>query len=100
MNSISQKTNVYTKTHAPRFSSMIVRSGKFNANDFIEKRKQVDNLRIERIKEIGNTIDHIAKNEFKQTVEIIGEVMPFVKNIKGLDKFLGNKDDTPSVPEK
>jgi hypothetical protein len=99
MNSIMQKTNTTT---GRRFSSkvstksriVVYSTQKKNAsfNDFIEKRKEVDRLRIERIKEIGNTIDHVAKSEVKQTVEIMSEVMPFIKKIKGVEKIIGTEE--------
>jgi len=58
---------------------------KFSFSDVIAKRKDLDKLRIERIKEIGNTIDHIAKSEVKQTVEIMTEFLPFLTKLKDLN---------------
>lgn len=63
-------------------------------NNVVEKRKEVDRIRIDRIKEIGSSIDHIAKSEVKQTVEIMMEIMPFIKKIKGVEKFIDKKDNT------
>lgn len=69
-------------------------SVKTTINNVVEKRKEVDRIRIDRIKEIGSSIDHIAKSEVKQTVEIMVEIMPFIKKIKGVEKFIDKKDST------
>ena len=50
-----------------------------------EKRKEIDKMRIERIKEIGNTLDHIAKEEVKQSLDMLKEFFPFVETLK--DKY-------------
>lgn len=99
MYSISQKTRIVSgqasKKMTARPNLMVHSSTKQNGfNDFVEKRKEVDKIRIERIKEIGNTFDHVVKSEIKQTVEIMSEVMPFIKNIKGVEKIIGTKDET------
>lgn len=83
-------------TSTPKLKrNVVVCSKEFSVNEFIEKRKEVDKLRVERIKEIGNTLDHVVKSEVKQTVEIMTEVMPFLKQINGIEKFIG-KTDSPS----
>lgn len=86
---------VSTATYKPK-RNVVVCSKEFGVNDFIEKRKEVDKVRVERIKEIGNTLDHVVKSEVKQTVEIMTEVMPFLKKINGIEKFIG-KTDGPST---
>jgi hypothetical protein len=50
-------------------------------NEIVERRKELDKQRVERIKEIGSTIDHIAKSEVKHTGEILHEVLPFLKDV-------------------
>ena len=101
MHSVLQKAKTVSKQQLakrhPTQSKFIVRSStkpNTSFNDFVEKRKEVDKLRIERIKEIGNTLDHVAKSEIKQTVEIMSEVMPFIKKIKGVEKIFGTDAET------
>ena len=50
--------------------------------DFVEKRKEIDKMRWEKVKEIGTTLDHIAKSEAKQTYEILNEILPIEKVVK------------------
>lgn len=45
---------------------------KFNA--FIDKKKEIDRTRWEKIKEISRTIDHIAKNDIKQTYDLLKSI--------------------------
>jgi hypothetical protein len=78
--------------------NVVVCSQDFKVNDIIEKRKEVDKIRMERIKEIGNTLDHIVKSEVKQSVKIMTEVMPFLKKINGIEKFIGKNETTPNKP--
>lgn len=65
-------------------------SSKFN--EFVDKRRQVDKKRIERIKEIGNTLDHIARSEVKASSEIVNEFMPFLANLKNFKPFQSTQD--------
>lgn len=51
-------------------------------SDLVEKRKEMDKKRLDRIKEIGKTLDHIAKDEAKHTVETIKTVLPLHKYMK------------------
>jgi hypothetical protein len=66
--------------------SVVRCSGKIDFNALIDKRRQLDKERIERIKEIGSTLDHIAKSEVKHTGEVLNEFLPFLKDVKDWDK--------------
>jgi hypothetical protein len=62
---------------------------KFDIKDAIEKRKHIDRKRAERVKEIGKTLDHIARSEVSGAAETLNEVFPFVeklKDFKGITK--------------
>ncbi len=50
--------------------------------DFVDKRKEIDKLRWEKVKEIGTTLDHIAKSEVKQSAEILNEILPLQSVMK------------------
>lgn len=63
---------------------------KFNA--FIEKKRELDRSRWEKIKEISRTIDHIAKNDLKHTYDFIKTIHP-VAEIEGTE---ANKKDNGS----
>ena len=43
-------------------------------NGFLDKKKEIDRLRWEKLKEISRTIDHIAKNDIKQTYDLLKSV--------------------------
>jgi hypothetical protein len=43
---------------------------------FLEKKKDLDRTRWEKIKEVSRTIDHIAKNDIKHTYDFIKEIHP------------------------
>ena len=59
---------------------------KFDINKVIERRKEMDKQRIERIKEIGHSISHIAKIEMKDSTDSFNEYFPFLKDFKGIRK--------------
>lgn len=44
----------------------------------LEKKKEIDRTRWEKLKEISKTIDHIAKNDVKQTHELLKVISPVV----------------------
>lgn len=67
---------------------------KSRINEIVDKRRMVDKQRIERIKEIGNTLDHIAKSEVKSTMDIIKEFMPFLSNMKNFKPFKKHEQET------
>ena len=80
---VSFKNTAFTKTQkTSTYRHKVVMCCKnINISTIIDKRKELDKLRIERIKEIGNTLDHIAKSEIKQTVEIFSEIFPFMSKM-------------------
>jgi hypothetical protein len=43
---------------------------------FFDRKKELDRARWEKIKEISRTIDHIAKNDIKQTYDLLKEINP------------------------
>lgn len=47
-------------------------------NSFLEKKREIDRMRWEKIKEISRTIDHIAKSDMKQTYDLVKELHPVV----------------------
>jgi hypothetical protein len=75
-------------THKPasfkRATVVPCASKNYSFNDIIEKRKEIDRQRVSRLKEIGNSIDHIAKAELKSTRDILNEFFPFIKDLKKL----------------
>ncbi len=50
----------------------------FNAkvNAFVEKKKELDRSRWEKLKEASRVIDHIAKSDVKETIEIFKSLVP------------------------
>lgn len=49
-------------------------NAKFSA--FIEKKKELDRSRWEKLKEASRVIDHIAKSDVKETVELLKSLAP------------------------
>ena len=47
---------------------------KFNA--FIEKKKELDRSRWEKLKEASRVIDHIGKSDVKETIDILKSLAP------------------------
>lgn len=84
------KSNGLTSVKSPRSSrkgmNVIRCSDKFDFNTVVERRRQMDKERIQRIKEIGSTIDHIAKSEVKHSGAIFNEYFPFLKDMKNWDR--------------
>lgn len=60
--------------------------------EFVERRKEMDKKRVEKIKDIGNKIDNIAKDEAKYSTDMVNEWLPFLKDIdmKGVKEMLEN----------
>lgn len=84
-----QKTSLQRPYTTRRKVSVCATKPSFDFKELIEKRKELDKKRIERIKEIGNTLDHIAKAEVKSTGETFNTYFPFLenlKNFKGIEK--------------
>lgn len=47
-----------------------------NFNAFIEKKKELDRSRWEKLKEATRVIDHIAKSDMKETFELLKSLAP------------------------
>jgi hypothetical protein len=47
-----------------------------NFNAFVEKKKELDRSRWEKLKEAARVIDHIAKSDVKETFELLKSVAP------------------------
>ena len=78
----------------------------FDVKKAVEIRKDVDKKRVERIKEIGVTLDHIARTEVKQSAETLKTFMPFLENLKDfkgitkkdVESFFAKKSAPPAEP--
>ncbi len=46
---------------------------------FLERKKELDRTRWEKIKEISRTIDHIAKHDVKNTYDFIKDIHPEIQ---------------------
>lgn len=96
INKLSAKTGVPAKVSR---RSIKVSCKSFDINSAIEKRKELDKKRLERVKEIGNTLDNIARSEVKHTAETLQAYFPFISNLKDfkgvtkddLEKFFKSK---------
>lgn len=80
------KTNYQTRFQTCRVSRrnvIQVRAAKsFDISEFVEKKKQLDKKRLDRVKEIGASLDQIARNEVKQSAELVNEYLPFLDKVK------------------
>lgn len=47
-------------------------------NSFLDKKRELDRTRWEKLKEISRTFDHIVKNDIKQTYDLLKEIHPKV----------------------
>jgi hypothetical protein len=81
-------------TARPQRTKCAATKGKFEWNEFVQKRKDMDKKRVEKIKDIGNTIDNIAKEEVEGAKEMFREYFPFADDaVAKIGKF---KDDLGS----
>jgi hypothetical protein len=80
----SLKPKTFTRT--TRKTSLVVscsgNKNSFNFNDIIERRREMDKQRIERLKEISTTLQHIAKSEADNTNEMLDQFLPFFKQLR------------------
>jgi hypothetical protein len=95
MTFILLKSKSALTTARPQRTKCAATKGKFEWNEFVQKRKDMDKRRVEKIKDIGNTIDNIAKEEVESAKEMFHEYFPFADDIVGkMGKFkdgLGNR---------
>jgi hypothetical protein len=73
------KSNLCMKGSCTR-KQVVVRSSSSNfqakVSGFFDRKKELDRARWEKLKEISRTIDHIAKNDIKQTYDLLKEINP------------------------
>jgi hypothetical protein len=74
---LPRRVTCQRKTTVAKCSSDFTTTGKnvqAKFASFIEKKKELDRTRWEKIKEASRTIDHIAKNDVKQTFDLLKEL--------------------------
>jgi hypothetical protein len=75
-------------TARPQRTKCAASKGKFEWNEFVQKRKDMDKKRVEKIKDIGNIIDNIAKEEVEGAKEMFREYFPFADDaVAKMGKF-------------
>jgi hypothetical protein len=67
--------------------------------ELVNKRKELDKSRVQKLKEIGNTVHHIASAEVRYTKDVIQEVLPFLDKIED-EIFTKKCEKCEDKPEK
>lgn len=88
MKTISAPSSV-SRSHTRTRTKIVCSS--MNFKEIIAKRTDMDKKRIERMKEIGNTLDHIARTEVQLSGEAFKTYFPFIENLKDFKGI--TKDD-------
>lgn len=83
---LAQKVSTSKVAYSPARSIKplkIACSNKFeeNLNNMVEKKKNILKKRVDHVKEIGHSLEHIAKKEVKESMEIVKDIFPFINDI-------------------
>jgi hypothetical protein len=82
-----KQNSLVRNNQVSRKQPRIVCKSSFNLNEIIDKKRDMDKARIERLKEMGTTIDHLAKAEVQQTSQMLKEVFPFLSELKDIQTW-------------
>jgi hypothetical protein len=72
MQGLCTRKQVVVKSSASKFQQGFTTK----LSGFFDKKKEIDRARWEKLKEISRTIDHIAKNDIKQTYDLLKDINP------------------------
>lgn len=88
-----KKTTVRPVTVSVRCESTKLPKLTAKLNAFVEKKKEIDRSRWEKLKEATRVIDHIAKSDVKETVELFKSLVP--KATTTVDEDTTNETTSP-----
>lgn len=71
-----KKTTIRPTTVSVRCESSKRPAWNAKLNAFIDKKKELDRSRWEKLKEAARVIDHVAKSDVKETVELFKSLSP------------------------